>query len=141
MVNQHRRNHSTGEQELLVVARALHHWRCYLEGAQKVRILTYRKPNTFLSSKTVVQLTKRQVHCQEFLSSFDFTWDYIKGKANVADPSSRHPAILNAVCGATSKLSESEIDLVLKLKERVPMTLLTRLRLATVVMIPSTQEL
>lgn len=56
-MNQHEMNYSTGEQELLAVVKALHHWRCYLEGAQKVTILTDHKPNTFLSSKPAVQLT------------------------------------------------------------------------------------
>ena len=50
--------------------------------------------------------------------SLHFTWDYIKGKANVADPLSRHPEFLNAVCGATSPLGDNDIDLVPKLKER-----------------------
>ena len=118
MMNQHERNYSIGEQELLAVVKALHHWRCYLEGARKVTILTDHKPNTFLSSKPAVQLTRRQAHWQEFLSRFDFTWDYIKGKANVADPLSRHPAFLNAVCGALSAPSQSEIECIPGVKEK-----------------------
>ena len=81
-------------------------------------ILTDHKPNTFLSSKPAVQLTRRQVHWQEFLSRFDFTWDYIKGRANVADPLSRHPAYLNSVCGALSAPGQVEIECIPGVKEK-----------------------
>ena len=78
-------NYPTGEQELLAVITALRQWRCHLEGAEKVVVVTDHKPNTFLDSKPSVQLSRRQVHWQ-FLSRFDFTWEYRKGCANVADP-------------------------------------------------------
>lgn len=84
-MNKHERNYSTGEQELAVV-KALHHCRCYLEGAVRMTVITDHKPNTFVSSKPAVQFTRRQVHWQEFLSRIHFTWEYCKGKANVADP-------------------------------------------------------
>ena len=51
----------------------LHHWLCYLEDARKVTISTDHKPNTSLSSKPAVQLTRRQVRWEESLSRFDFT--------------------------------------------------------------------
>jgi hypothetical protein len=60
-------------------------------------VITDHKPNTFLSSKPAVQLTRRQVHWQEFLSRFDFTWEYRKGSTNVADPQSRSPVLLSAL--------------------------------------------
>ena len=37
------------------------------------------------------------MHWQEFLSRFDFEWEYIKGKANVADPLSRIPTLMTAL--------------------------------------------
>ena len=70
--NKHERNYSVGEQELLAVVKALYHWRCYLEGAVKMKVITDHKPNTFLTSKPAVQLTRRQVHWQECLARFDF---------------------------------------------------------------------
>ena len=94
-LNKHERNYSTGEQELLAVVKALEKWRCYLEGAVGVTVITDHKPNTFLSSKSAVQLSRRQVRWQEFLSRFDFSWEYCKGRTNVADPLSRSPALLN----------------------------------------------
>ena len=96
-MNKHEINYSVGEQELLAVVKALYHWRCYLEGAVKMKVITDHKPNTFLTSKPAVQLTRRQVHWQEFLARFDFEWEYIKGKANVADPLSRSPALLSTL--------------------------------------------
>ena len=50
-MNQHDKNHSTREHELLNVMTALHGWRCNLEGAQKVTILTDHISNTFLDRK------------------------------------------------------------------------------------------
>lgn len=58
-MNKHERNYSAGEQELLAVVKAFHHWRCYLEGAVKVKVITDHRPNTFLTSKPDVQLTRR----------------------------------------------------------------------------------
>lgn len=116
-MNKHECNYSTGEQELLAVIKALTHWRYYLEGATKVTIMTDHMPNTFLSSKPAVQLTRRQVHWQEFLARFDFTWEYVKGKANVADPLSRNPAFLSTLCTVTGTLSPDDHEMIPKLKE------------------------
>ena len=110
-------NYPTGEKELLAVITALRQWRCHLEGAGKVVVVTDHKPNTFLDSKPYVQLSSRQVHWQHFLSRFDFTWEYFKGCANVADPVSRNPALLNAVIALSPVGSEG-----------VPGSLLQRIR-------------
>ena len=80
------RNYGGGEQELLAVISALQQWPCHLEGAKEVVVVTDHKPNTYLDSKPSVQLSRRQVRWQEFLSRFDFKWEYRKGSANVADP-------------------------------------------------------
>ena len=83
-----------GALELLAVIAALKQWRCYLEGATGgVTVVTDHKPNTFLDSKPAVQLSSRQVHWQQFLSRFDFEWEYRKGCHNVADTISRNPAL------------------------------------------------
>ena len=96
-MNERERNYSVGEQELLAVVKAFQYWRCYLEGATKVTVITDHMPNTFLTSKPAVQLTRRQVHWQEILSQFDLERQYTKGKANVADPLSRNAAFLNVL--------------------------------------------
>ncbi|KAL0053947.1 hypothetical protein WJX82_001566 [Trebouxia sp. C0006] len=58
--------------ELLAVVIALRQWRCHLEGAKAVVMVTDLKPNTFLDSKPSVQLSRRQARWQELLSRFDF---------------------------------------------------------------------
>ena len=95
------RNYSGGEQELLITA--LRQWRCHLEGAKEVVVVTDHKPNTYLDSKPSVQLSRRQVRWQEFLSRFDFKWEYRKGSANVADPISRCSSLM---CTLMSMLAE-----------------------------------
>ena len=95
--NRHEQNYHPGEQELLAVIVALKKWRCYLEGAVGVTVVTDHKPNTYLDTKAPVQLSRRQVRWNEFLSRFDFTWEYRKGCKNVADPLSRSPALLTAM--------------------------------------------
>jgi len=97
------RNYGGGEQELLAVMSALRQWRCHLEGAKEVVVVTDHKPNTYLDSKPSVQLSGRQVRWQEFLSRFDFKWEYGKGSANVADPISRCSSLM---CTLMSMLAE-----------------------------------
>ena len=92
-------NYPIGERELLAVITALRQWRCHLESAGEVVVVTDHKPNTFLDSKPSVQLSRRQVHWQQSLSRFDYKWEYRKGCANVADPISRNPALLHWVHG------------------------------------------
>ena len=67
------------------------------QGAVKVKVITDHRPKTFLISKPAVQLTRRQVRWQEFLSNIKFEWEYIKGKANVADPLSWAPTLMTAL--------------------------------------------
>ena len=50
------------------------------------------------------------MHWQELLSRFDFTWEYIKGKANVADPLSINPAFLSTLCTVTGILQPDDYD-------------------------------
>lgn len=95
-LNSAEKNYPTGEQELLAVVKGFQHWRCYLEGCKGgVTVVTDHKPNTFLSSKPPTQLSRRQVGWQQFLSRFEYKWEYRKGIYNIADPLSRQPALMN----------------------------------------------
>ena len=86
-------NWPTGEQELWAVIQALQTWRCYLEGAVGVTIRTDHHPLTYL--KTQPQLSRKQARWLEFLSRFNYEWQYIPGKTNPADALSRsHVAVL-----------------------------------------------
>ena len=103
------RRYPAGEQELLAVISALRQWRCYLEGATGgVTVVTDHKPNTFLDTKPAVQLSSRQVHWQQFLSRFDFQWEYRKGCCNVADLISRCPS-LHAVAADPDSGSDADV--------------------------------
>ena len=76
------------EQELLAVYWALLEWRCYLEGTH-FKVITDHKPNTFINSKGV--FNRRQACWMEYISRFEFDWEYCPSKVNAADPLSRHP--------------------------------------------------
>ena len=86
-----------GEQELLAVVKAMEHWRHYLEGAVSLSVVTDHKPNITLATKPSSQLSRRQVRWQQFMSRFDFEWEWRKGVHNMADPLSRNPALLNTL--------------------------------------------
>ncbi len=88
------RNYTTGEQELLAVYKALKEWRCYLEGAKGLTLVTDHNPNTYLSTQP--SLSRRQARWMQFFSRFHYEWQYRPGRLNVADPLSRSPA-LNAL--------------------------------------------
>src|SRR5690242_4351526 len=75
------------EQELLAVIIACREWRHYLMG-KHFTILTDHHSLKYLLSQP--NLSNRQVRWAEFLSNFDFTIEYMKGKENVvADGLSR----------------------------------------------------
>ncbi len=88
-------NYTVTEQELLGVIHALKIWRCYLEGAAEVQVVTDHRANTFLDTQPT--LSRRQTRWQEFLSRFHFTWAYRPGARNVADPLSRRPITKDSV--------------------------------------------
>jgi hypothetical protein len=81
-------NYTTGEQEFLWVINALKEWRCYLEGAPDVTLVTDHHPNTYLQSPGTT-LSRRQARWVEYLSRFHYTWKAIPGRINVADPITR----------------------------------------------------
>ncbi|KAJ9511978.1 hypothetical protein QJQ45_004438 [Haematococcus lacustris] len=83
--------HTTGEQELLGIIRAMQEWRCYLDGAVHVTLVTDHNPLIYL--KTQTNLSRRQARWMEFLARFDHHIEYKPGKGNVADPLSRNPGL------------------------------------------------
>jgi hypothetical protein len=92
------RNYPVGEKELLAVISAFKKWRWYLEGAKGgVIIVTDHLPNTFLSTNSAEQVSRRQARWQLELSRIDLQWVYEKGPTNVADPLSRCPNLLHVV--------------------------------------------
>jgi hypothetical protein len=86
-----------GEQELLAVVKALEHWRHYLEGAVSLSVVTDHKPNITLATKPSSQLSRSQVRWLQFMTRFDFEWEWRKGVDNMADPLIRNPALLNTL--------------------------------------------
>ena len=80
-------NYPVHEQELLAIVCALKEWRHYLHG-EPFTVLTDH--NSLQHFQTQPSLSRRQVRWSEFLSEFDFTIKYQKGKDNVvADALSR----------------------------------------------------
>jgi hypothetical protein len=67
-------NYTVTEQEMLGVDHALKTWRCYLEGSD-FTVVTDHCPNTFFD--TQVNLSRRQARWLEFLSRFNFDWEYV----------------------------------------------------------------
>ncbi|KAJ9520225.1 hypothetical protein QJQ45_030181, partial [Haematococcus lacustris] len=74
--------YATGEQELLGIIRAVREWRCYLDGAVDVTILTDHNPLIYL--QTQPNLSRRQVRWMEELSRYKYEIKYIPGATNVA---------------------------------------------------------
>ena len=79
-------------------------------------VITDHKPNNSLGSQSDVQLSRRRVSFP-----LDFSWEYCKGRTNVADPFNRSPALLNlltardltclpAILESTQQLQQEIID-------------------------------
>ena len=92
-------NYTTTDQECLGTVLALEEWRCYLEGASDVTLVTDHQPLVYLQDqKSAEQLSRRQARWMERLSRFTFKWEYRPGRINVADPISRvHDVVLNVL--------------------------------------------
>ena len=82
------RNYTTKEKELLAVIQALKLFRCYLEGTH-ITLLTDHNPLKYFDTKQ--DLSPRQARWAQYLSRFDYTWQWIKGSINPADFLSRNP--------------------------------------------------
>ncbi|KAJ9515863.1 hypothetical protein QJQ45_008753 [Haematococcus lacustris] len=79
--------YTTGEQELLAIVRALQEWRCYLDGAVGVTIVTDHNPLVYLASQT--NLSRRVARWVELMSRFKYEIKHKPGAVNIADPISR----------------------------------------------------
>ena len=87
------KNYTTTEQEMLGIVRALQEWRCYFTGDDgDLRLVTDHNPLTYFQSKAT--LSRRLERWVDFMSAFNYTWEYRKGVHNVADPISRSPALM-----------------------------------------------
>ena len=85
------RNWTTTEQECFGVVRALEEWRCYCESDRTTTIVTDHNCLIWLPTQT--SLSRRIARWMEFLSRFHLVWQYRPGRANMADPLSRNPAL------------------------------------------------
>ena len=99
LMNSAEQNYTVSEKELLAVVHAMRTWRCYLEGAKGLVVVTDHKPNTFLSTQQM--LSRRQARWAEFLQQFEFEFVYRPGRTNCADPLSRRHWPELAVLGWT----------------------------------------
>ena len=101
-------NYSTTDQECLGTVLALEEWRCYLEGATDVTLVTDHQPLVYLQDQqSADKLSRRQARWMERLSRFNFKWEYRPGRINVADPISRvHDVVLNVL---TASLIDSDL--------------------------------
>ncbi|KAJ9526886.1 hypothetical protein QJQ45_017744 [Haematococcus lacustris] len=91
---------ANGGGDLLGIIGAVREWRCYLDGAVDVTILTDHNPLIYL--QTQPNLSRRQVRWM-------YEIKYIPGATNVADPISRNPALANEVA-LTSSSSPQNAD-------------------------------
>jgi hypothetical protein len=66
-------------------------------------------------STMFTQMSRRQVGWQQFLSRFDYQWEYRKGIYSIADPLSRNPTLLHTVIHGTPEGPSQE--LLQKIKE------------------------
>ena len=98
-------NYTTKEKELLAVIHALKVFRCYLEG-NHFTILTDHNPLKYFDTKT--DLSPRQARWAQYLSRFDYEWQWIKGQHNPADFLSRNPMFAPLLCATTRSQSQSK---------------------------------
>ncbi|SLM34689.1 gag polymerase env [Lasallia pustulata] len=82
--------YGTGEQELLAIVEAMHHWRYYCQGARHSIVVLTDHAN-LVWFMTTPNLTKRQLKWAKKLAEYDFNITYREGKKNPADGLSRRP--------------------------------------------------
>ena len=90
-LNKHEQNYPVQERELLAVVEALRVFRCYVEGCNKVTVVTdHDSLTTFLTHK---DLRGRKARWAEVLAPYApyLHIDYKPGRVNCADPLSRRP--------------------------------------------------
>ena len=100
-------NYTTEEKELLAIIQALKLFRCYLEGNQ-FTIVTDHNPLKYFDTKQ--DLSPRQARWAQYLSRFNYTWEWIKGTTNPADFLSRNPAHAAMLCAVTTRAQVGKSD-------------------------------
>ncbi|SLM33895.1 hypothetical protein LPUS_02498 [Lasallia pustulata] len=79
-----------GEQELLAIVEAIHHWRYYCQGARHPIVVLTDHAN-LVWFMTTPNLTRRQLKWAEKLAEYDFNVTYREDKKNPADSLLRRP--------------------------------------------------
>jgi hypothetical protein len=112
------KNYTTTEQELLGVVNALGEWRCYF-GASDLTVVTDHNPLQYFETQKV--LSRRLARWQEFLSQFNYEWEYRQGRNNIADPISRNPslALISVLMTMTTRRSKRLEQKRAKLTSRI----------------------
>ncbi|SLM34844.1 gag polymerase env [Lasallia pustulata] len=76
--------YGTGEQELLAIVEAMHHWRHYCGGVRHLIVILTDHAN-LVWFMTTLNLTRRQLKWAEKLAEYNFNVTYQEGKKNPAD--------------------------------------------------------
>ena len=98
--------YGTGEQELLAIVEAMHHWRHYCQGARHSIVVLTDHAN-LVWFMTTLNLTRRQLKWAEKLAEYDFNVIYQEGKKNPADGLSRRPDYKLPKASTTSTAAET----------------------------------
>ena len=98
--------YGTGEQELLAIVEAMHHWRHYCQGARYPIVVLTDHANLVWFMMTP-NLTRRQLKWAKKLAKYDFNVTYREGKKNPADGLSRRPDYKLPKASTTSTAAET----------------------------------
>ena len=97
--------YGTGEQELLAIVEAMHHWRHYCCGARHPIVVLTDHAN-LVWFMTTPNLLRRQLKWAEKLAEYDFNVTYREGNKNPADGLSRRPDYKLPKAATTSTAAE-----------------------------------
>ena len=97
--------YGTGEQELLAIVEAMHHWQHYCRGARHPIIVLTDHAN-LVWFMTTPNLSRRQLKWAEKLAEYDFNVTYREGNKNPADGLSRRPDYELPKAATTSTAAE-----------------------------------
>ena len=78
MLSKSKQDYPIHNKELFAIVNALKKWRCYIEGAKDLTILTDNKLLEFF--KTQSKLSRRQTGWMELIGNFDFKLTYRPGR-------------------------------------------------------------
>ncbi|SLM37282.1 gag polymerase env [Lasallia pustulata] len=97
--------YGTGEQELLAIVEAMHHWRHYCRGARHLIVVLTDHAN-LVWFMTTPNLTRRQLKWAEKLTEYDFNVTYREGKKNPANGLLKRPDYKLPKASTTSTATE-----------------------------------